>query len=1855
MGRHRLNIACNDAIRLSNKFSLWVHRASCSFVIFITLLFFLHIFINSSEARELAVVISEIMYHPAEDGDQSEYVELANLGPGRVDISGWSFDGAITYLFSAGTKLEDGSRMVVARDVAFISGMYGINNVVGSYGGRLDNGGEVLYLRNASGQLIDQVDYNDDEPWPKTADGLGSSLELPPGESENHLAQFWKASLAPGGTPGKVNSVRVANEQFEIIPMGALWRYFKGVSEPDASWKQIVFPGESSWLVGNAGFGYEDGDDNTILDDMEDNYRSVYIRADFQIVSGAHFKNLILQIDYDDGFVAYLNGQEVARGNIDGAPGSFVGYTSGTITGHEAGAAEFFDLSDYKHLMLPGKNVLAIQGHNETIGGSDFSLHPRLYNFSQSNIAHPQLTEVASASGALDGYIELYNPTSGNISLSGYSLRNQVRGADLFTFTAADSIAPGAFFTIDAASLPVVLESTGGIWCLLNEYGELADSLHAPPDMGMVSVRSPYKDSETFYQWTRTRGETNRIVLPFPVPVINEIHYHPADSTFETEFLELHNPHTSDISLSGWSLSGGVDYAFPSNAILHADDYLVVAGVPALLFGQIPTEKLLGPYSGKLNNQFERVVLRDSYGNMVDSVFYSQESGFPQEADGGGPSLELINSLLDNGAPAAWLASATMPTPATANSRYDSVPLPVVFDVSHYPLIPTSQDNISVSARVTPLKAGSQASLIYRGISTASYSMILMRDDGQEGDMLADDGVYMATMPLFANNTIVEFYVSAQIDGQVGTYPLVAPASRCLALVQDSNPPDSLPKCRILMTDANRNTLESRSVQSNVLLDCTLILDDEVRYMAGVRYRGHSARSRRPRSYRVDLTGDLPLHEVRKLNFNAYHPDQQLLGSDFFRRANLPGPWERFVRVCINDDDAILYSQVERLDSQFLERIFPSDSEGTLYRGASRATLTYLGESATSYTRYYIKQNNEDDPDYSDIINLTRAFSIKDATDFANEIATVIDVNQWLRWFAAKAMLNDEEGGIFMDNGDDYYLYQRPSDGLFVIVAWDFDSVMQNSSGTVYRPSLQNIRRLLRSEAFSARYLRHIRDLSATFMEPVEMASRISRYRSWIASDRLQILDEFATERLGDVHGQVVRNLTAFPPRIGIAQDSIIREGDSWRFFRGTVEPSSGSTEWATLVFDDSIWEEGISGFGYGDGDDNTLLSDMEDNYVSVYVRKLFWLDTVDNVKGLVLRISYDDGFVAYLNGNEVARSGLSGTPPPYDQRASSHEAGNPEDFDLGQHMSGLQIGWNVLAVQGHNTSIGSSDFSLIPELMVESEAASVLLTGFAPMFDTRFVKVNGADAVYDAWLGRWSYQAILASGSSNFNIVALDENDAVIETLDVVVDGSEELTALIGDVTQNTTWTIAESPYLLDGVIEVDASAALTIEPGVEVRLGPDACLWIKGNMRAEGTSAAPIRFGPSQGPAAWGCLAFENAVGDNRLSHCIVSLGNDATLSELLREAAVSALDCSLVVQDCTFENNQADAIDTVRCDLVVRDSYFIGNHGGIHCNEASALVENNVLLHTMGDNDAIDFNQYPAGGYIIRGNVIIDGGDDGIDSEDAAGQVSENLVAGFVDSGISLEDEGPYELHNNLIYDCNVGFNLKDGLVAHMLYNTVVNNRAAGLHLEAKDSSSGAYIELINSVVWDNGKVFEIESDSSAVVSYSLVDGGAIGPGNINLDPQFMDAAASDFRLAPGSPLISMATGSNVLIDLLGNVRLPGFGNSLGACQYDGIPVSPTPTPTLTSTPTPTLTASYTPTATATPSPTATWTATPTSIFPDYNEDGIVDGSDLLMLMEGIELGELQYDLNGDGRVSQEDLLLFSMYWYEYREGQ
>lgn len=211
-----------------------------------------------------------------------------------------------------------------------------------------------------------------------------------------------------------------------------------------------------------------------------------------------------------------------------------------------------------------------------------------------------------------------------------------------------------------------------------------------------------------------------------------------------------------------------------------------------------------------------------------------------------------------------------------------------------------------------------------------------------------------------------------------------------------------------------------------------------------------------------------------------------------------------------------------------------------------------------------------------------------------------------------------------------------------------------------------------------------------------------------------EIRDTFAIVKKGTVEHSPIENPWTHPPKENappkkprkpaVPKDTIaiIGQGSQWSYLAGT-HPAGEGAAWATPDYDISSWKVGKAGFGFGDNDDATVLSKMKGNFKTVYIRSEFNLPEGAKPTDLGLAVSFDDAFIAYLNGHEILREGVAKGRGPDARDFTLHEAeGTFEYFPLGDLSKFLKPGKNVLAIEGHNANIRSSDFSLHPMLLLK-------------------------------------------------------------------------------------------------------------------------------------------------------------------------------------------------------------------------------------------------------------------------------------------------------------------------------------------------------------------------------------------------------------------------------------------------------------------------------------------------------------------------------------------------------------------------
>ncbi len=1382
-----------------------------------------------------------------------------------------------------------------------------------------------------------------------------------------------------------------------------------------------------------------------------------------------------------------------------------------------------------------------------------------------------EINEVSAGTGPASGFVELHNEGAAAADLAGYRLVDRPSGVAGYAFPAGTSLEPGAFLAVHGDLLPFAVANTAQWIGLVDADGNFIDGMRTRTrPAGRSYGRWPDGDGDMFVLDQPTGEAANRFTQDTRL-VINELRYHPAFGHETEEYVELFNRGNEVLDLSGWALENAVHYTFPEGTVLVPGAYLVVSGDPAAVERAYGIVDVAGPWTGRLADSNEKLELLDPVGNRADVVNYADSGTWPPSddvaltgPDGYGQSIELVNPDMESNHGSAWRASAG--TPGTVNATFAADPPPVIRSPAHAPAQPRSTDSVTVTARVRDERGVGSVAVFYRVDGATSFTQTAMTKTGQ-----ASSDTYAAVLPAQASGTIMQFYLSAtDSTGHSRTYPAAAPTPTLLYQVDDDAYAEGLPLYRLIMRAADLTTLATRAVTSDVLLDGTFVHKDDVYYNVGVRYRGENSRTSQTKGFRVQLTHDERFEGITRLNLNALDVQLAMVGLDFLRRADIPSPQTRPVAFVVNRlfaeappaASAIryggVYQRLEAIDEDFLSREFPGDDDGNLYRpvdtGSGSGNLDYLGEdNLDRYQARYIKASNTDANDYTDLIELTRVLNETPAADYVQAVEALLDVEEWVRYFAAELVLSNQDGQIATGVGEDYRLYRRFSDGRWLILPWDTNEVMYtNPAPNFFRMSSAAVLKLLRHPAFVTRYYGAVREFIDGPFAAEAMTPCIDVLRPYFGATRLDyMVNTFIPESRRLFLSRLVPDRLTIGVNAG-GSTQLVRAADTWRFFRGSEEPPAG---WAALAFDDATWEQGPGPIGYGDAGLGTTLGDMQDTYTTFYMRRRFTVAAPGAVGALTLSVNYDDAFVAYVNGTEVRRRNFTGDVTHTSIADASHDASGAVSFDITAFRNVLVAGENVLAVVGLNRAANSGDAQVSAALSADNSASGsgcfgrllasgdpVSLAGEAPICYTAAVIVNGEAATYDATVGRWSHDAALQPTGGEVFVQALDWQGTLIASESALVETSNPFTP-VGGTLATTTWTLAGSPYLVTGDLTIPAAATLTIEAGVRVFLADNASIIVRGRLDTAGTQGRPVAFQATACDKAWGALQFIGTAARGSLQNAEITYAQGAT-------GAAGALTASqgahVTLGGCAFGNLGCTAIAALDAltQLEAFDCVITGSPGAVACDAAFAHLERVRVERLLGAAVGIRLAGESNPRSVIRDCVLELEADVGILLSGASALVEGTAVHGMATSGIRCSGVSAPSIVRTLIRGCGEGLTCEDGVTATLSRCTITAN-ALGLYLrEATVGSGGGHAAADSLIVWGNGITASIDALSILGAEWSDIAGGYEGAGNRDFDPLFADEAQGDFRLHPLSPAIGAGKD----------------GVDMGALPSAGPPVAP-----------------------------------------------------------------------------------------------
>jgi len=949
-------------------------------------------------SRRTGLSITEIMYNPKRPAGMTnslEFIELFNGYALDERMDGWRVTGSINFTFPTGFVLKAGAYVVLARDPDAVRNYYGIANVIGPWDNAATDGlpanGGTIRLRNRQGAVLLEVKYNNRLPWPVAADGTGHSLVLScPSLGESNPAA-WSHSRRIGGSPG----------------------------------------GPEPWDA--------DALDSVVINEFRAN--SIAPETDF-IELYNHGNS---PVDISGAFLsdtANTNKYQIPAGRLLPARG-FMAFTTNELRfGLKSEGGRIYLVNSNQTRVI---DVVEYEGQARRISsGRSADGAPYFYELSTPTPGAPNapilqrpivINEImySPISGNSDEeYIELYNRGTNTVDLSGWQFVSGIG----FTFPNGVQLAPGGFLVVakNAALLRSRYSQLNANNCLGDFSGTLANGGER------VALAMPE-------YMLATNGNT--VTTNIHYVVVNEVTYKdggrwPLWADGGGSSLELKDPHSDNRLAANWADSDetaksswgtfSLNYSMGENLYNPSNDnvHIYLLGMGECLVDNVEVHINNGPnlvsnpgfdsgitgWTPQGSHDMSTVescpdgnVLHVRAGSRGDAGANKiRSASWTPVANGSGTWNFYIKARWLRGWPELLVrvhgGTGEMPcklpiptnlgTPGLPNSRYVGNTGPAVFDVTHNPPLPAPNQPVVVSTRVSDPDGIASVSLKYRLDPGSSYLSIPMVDDGTGGDAVAGDGVYSATIPGQASNTLAAFYIEAldsanatntfpqnvfPPDGLTRCFPNDSPARECLVRWGDIQMYGAFATYHLWITTATSNRWYSRDNLNNALLDATFVYNNQrVVYNAGVMYSGSPF-------HRGQMTTG-PMGNNRCDYILVVPPDDLVLGETDFV-LNLPGNGsggnttdpsgmgEQISLICFYEMD------VPSLFRRYMHLFVNGSQRST----AGNISGNFILEDAQQPNSDVVKEWFPDDPD-GELIKIEDWFEFNDsATGFQNNDA----------------------------------------------------------------------------------------------------------------------------------------------------------------------------------------------------------------------------------------------------------------------------------------------------------------------------------------------------------------------------------------------------------------------------------------------------------------------------------------------------------------------------------------------------------------------------------------------------------------------------------------------------------------------------------------------------------------------------------------------------------------------------------------------------------------------------------------------------------------------------------------------------
>jgi hypothetical protein len=440
---------------------------------------------------------------------------------------------------------------------------------------------------------------------------------------------------------------------------------------------------------------------------------------------------------------------------------------------------------------------------------------------------------------------------------------------------------------------------------------------------------------------------------------------------------------------------------------------------------------------------------------------------------------------------------ANLGTPGLSNSRFVANPGPAIYQVQHSPPLPAAGQPVVVTARFHD-PDGVTPTLKYRLDPSGTYISAPMNDTGVNGDAVAGDGVYSATIPGQPARVVAAFVVTAQDSlGQKTVFPAdlgdnSQVVRECVVMFGDTVPTASFGHYHLWLTQNWINRWAKLQALSNENHDGTLvdgggrIIYNMTGRFAGSPYHQYSGS---PVTTLGGMHWNMPDDDkfLGSTSFNKQHVpgngplDDNTLQREqtsywMARRIGLPWNYRRYYFLYVNGNrHGPMMEDSQTPGADVINENFPADNNGWLYKnnawfefdpGGTSNDGNYSWCTLNKYTttiggvpnqhklaryrwNYWVRQFPDSVNNYSNVFAKIDAFNSTNSASYASDLDAIVDTEEYLRIFAVEHATGDMDS---FGNQNEWNMYSyKPVKGRWTLFKWDWNITL--GSGGASQPS----------------------------------------------------------------------------------------------------------------------------------------------------------------------------------------------------------------------------------------------------------------------------------------------------------------------------------------------------------------------------------------------------------------------------------------------------------------------------------------------------------------------------------------------------------------------------------------------------------------------------------------------------------------------------------------------------------------------------------------------------------------------------------------------------------------------------------